>query len=626
MTPENEKKGIKRKTNRRKFLKNGVVLGATGTATLSGLQTIEGIGHPGSSSTTHGENENQEGEVLYNGIQLAKEWPPRSRRADSYDSMPVPYLSSPPSVIPVDVGRQLFVDGFLIEYTNLKRVFHQPVKHVVNPLLKPETEVEINQGYCPMAAPFSDGCFYDPEDKLFKLWYMAGWFDGTALATSTDGIHWERPTLDIVPGTNLVFYPKGLRRDGLSIWLDHEAKEIDQRFKMYVYERAGDIGKLLGQEDPEGWFDNESPNKAGGFVLTSHDGIHWKMRGQVGKTGDNTTLFYNPFRKQWVFTLRTVGRAQPPWDIDSSNSGSNGQPRRGRARSYWENPDFMAAVGGWDGFNPVFWLGMDRDDPKRANYDIGRQPQLYKIDAVGYESLMLGLIQVHYGPPNSVGAQGGFPKLTELQLAFSRDGFHWDRTCRDTFISGRPHDKDSWERAYVHSIGGVCNVVNDKLYFYYTAFQGDESNQNSIPFWSGLYANASTGLAVLRRDGFASIEAQQNEGILLTRVITFSGKHLFVNIDGSSGRLYAEICQVDGRPMSGFTRNECLPISTDSTKQLVVWKNRGNLESLSGKPIRIKFYLTNAKLYSFWVSRTRDGASGGATAAGGPGLTGTWDV
>ena len=370
-------------------------------------------------SATHGENENQEGEVLYNGIQLAKEWPPRNSRADSYDSMPVPYLASPPSVIPVDVGRQLFVDGFLIEYTNLKRVFHQPVKHVANPLLKPETEVEMNQGYCPMAAPFSDGCFYDPEDKLFKLWYMAGWFDGTALATSTDGIHWERPTLDVVPGTNLVFYPKGLRRDGLSIWLDHETQDIEQRFKMYVYERAGDIGKLLGQEDPEGLFDNQSPNKAGGFILTSHDGIHWKMRGQVGKTGDNTTFFYNPFRKQWVFTLRTVGRAQPPWDIDISNLVSTGRRRRGRARSYWENPEFMAAVGGWDEFNPVFWLGMDRNDPKRTNYDIGRQPQLYKIDAVGYESLMLGLIQVHYGPPNSVGAQGGFPKLTELQLAFS---------------------------------------------------------------------------------------------------------------------------------------------------------------------------------------------------------------
>ncbi|MEA3477784.1 MAG: glycosyl hydrolase family 32, partial [Bacteroidota bacterium] len=262
----------------------------------------------------------------------------------------------------------------------------------------------------------------------------------------------------------------------------------------------------------------------------------------------------------------------------------------------------------------------------RANYDIGREPQIYKVDAVGYESLMLGLIQPHYGPPNTVCAKGGFPKLTELQLAFSRDGFHWDRTCRETFIGAKPHEKDSWERGYIHSTGGVCNIVDDKLYFYYTAFQGDELNLNPLQHWNGLYANASTGLAVLRRDGFASMEADEEEGILLTRPVRFSGKHLFVNMDGPGGRLYAEVCQQNGKPISGFTRDECLPISTDSTKQLVTWKDGDSLESLAGKPVRVKFYLTNSKIYSFWVSRNPDGVSGGATAAGGPGLTGNWDI
>jgi hypothetical protein len=35
-----------------------------------------------------------------------------------------PYLTSPPEVIPIDVGRQLFVDDFLIAETTLKRTFH----------------------------------------------------------------------------------------------------------------------------------------------------------------------------------------------------------------------------------------------------------------------------------------------------------------------------------------------------------------------------------------------------------------------------------------------------------------------------------------------------------------------
>ena len=592
----------KSRTTRRTFLKNRVFSGAAGVAGICALETpkvrpVAGRYPPGVQG-----HDPPGGDVLYNGIGLPLRWPPQEMNPDSWRPMPVPYLQSLPEVIPIDVGRQLFVDDFLIEYTDLKRDFHQPVKYEGNPVLKPETEVEMNQGYCPMAAPFSDGCFYDPADNLFKLWYMAGWFDGTALATSSDGIHWRRPELDVVPGTNLVL-PRRDTRDGVSFWIDHDAKDPAERFKMYRYERAGKIGEKL--------------SAVGGFILTSPDGAHWNWHGKIGKTGDNSTFFYNPFRKQWVFTVRTVGRPAPPWAVDPWSRRS-----RGRARSYWENEEFLAALDGWDGYDPVFWLGADQLDRKRENYDIGREPQLYKVDAVGYESLMLGLLQVHYGPPNSECAKGGFPKLTELQLAFSRDGFHWDRSCRETFI-GATLQRDSWERAYVHSVGGVCNLVDDKLYFYYTAFQGDESNRNPLPQWSGMYANASTGVAVLRRDGFASMAAAE-EGILLTRLVKFRGKHLFINVEGD--RLSAEVCQEDGTPVPGFTRGDCVPVSKDSTKHLIVWKDADSLESLAGKPLRFKFYLTKSRIYAFWVSQNRLGASGGATAAGGPGLRGNWDT
>ena len=64
-----------------------------------------------------------------------------------------------------------------------------------------------------------------PGDDTFKLWYHAGWFDGTALATSSDGLNWERPTLDVVPGTNAVIeHPPDWRRDGALVWLDADAE------------------------------------------------------------------------------------------------------------------------------------------------------------------------------------------------------------------------------------------------------------------------------------------------------------------------------------------------------------------------------------------------------------------
>ncbi|GAC1528884.1 MAG: hypothetical protein NVS3B15_06930 [Sediminibacterium sp.] len=592
--------------SRRRFLKSGAVLGSAAGVMLTGTAVIASVATEGSDSKKVNEKNGPDapgGELLYNGIQLPAQWPPRTMNPGSYDPMPVPYLVSPPKLLPIDTGRQLFVDEFLIEYTNLKRKFHQPVKHTSNPLLKPETKTEMNDGFCPMAAPFSDGCFYDPGDKLFKLWYMAGWFDGTALATSSDGIHWERPGLNVVPGTNLVLAVKDdLRRDGASVWLDHDAKDPAERFKMYLYARQGKVGGKL--------------NAYGGFLLTSPDGIHWKWGEKIGQASDNNTFFYNPFRKKWVFTIRRESRPAPPWSDPWRNEGC-------RARSYWENTDFKAALDGWQ--DAVFWFGADKLDPKRAHYEIGQEPQIYKVDAVGYESLVLGLIQPHYGPTNEECAKGGFPKLTELQVAFSRDGFHWDRSCRETFIAGEPDNKDSWERGYIHSVGGVCNVVGDKLHFYYTAFKGNELNQHPLQQWNGMYANASTGLAVLRRDGFASMETE-GEGMLLTRVVKFSGKYLFVNVDGLQGKLYAEACREDGKALPGFTRSDCLPISIDSTKFLVKWKDGDSLASLAGKPVRFRFYLNNAKIYAFWVSQNLHGTSGGATAAGGPGLKGNWDI
>ena len=69
-----------------------------------------------------------EGKELYNGIVLPKEWPPNYGPSDygkyNRQPMPVPYLDAPPVVIPIDVGRQLFVDDFLIKQTTLQRTFH----------------------------------------------------------------------------------------------------------------------------------------------------------------------------------------------------------------------------------------------------------------------------------------------------------------------------------------------------------------------------------------------------------------------------------------------------------------------------------------------------------------------
>lgn len=547
-----------------------------------------------------------EGELLYNGIRLPKEWPPKTPIKDR-SVRPVPYLVDPPAVIPIDVGRQLFVDNFLIEKTDLTRTFHHAQKYEGNPVLKPETALE-KKGPC--ATVFNDGVWFDPKDQLFKMWYEAGWFDGTGYAISKDGLAWTRPNLDVVAGSNRILPAAGHgQRDGDTVWMDSFAKDPNQRFKMYIYERPAE--------------------KFGGRFFTSADGIHWDDKGKahVGE-GDNTTFFYNPFRKKWVYSIRLY--------------------RMGRARDYWETDDIARATetrsedhSPWTGVDE-----LDKPDPGMlalipsaeeiakeaaatnksvaeltATYHTlyGDPPQLYNVDAVGYESIMLGVYGILDGPTGSKGwNKTKTAKTLDLELAYSRDGFHFDRPDRTAFLACS-RKEGTWDRGYLHTPGGICNVVGDKLYFFYGGWSG------TGPSGPGVYAGGAVGLAFLRRDGFASMDAGSSAGSLTTRAVTFKGKYLFVNLDAPKGDLRAEVLDEQGKVIEPFSSKNSQAAAVDETKHQMTWKGSGDLSALAGRKVKFRFQLTNGQLYSFWVTPDAKGASFGYVAAGGPGLAGAVD-
>lgn len=553
-------------------------------------------------------------EILYNGIELPARWPPRWDPRDvqaARKPRPVPCLDHPPAVIPINVGRQLFVDDFLIEETDLSRSFHHAEKFAGNPVLQPETPLEMNGGRLPCATVFNDGVWFDPEDWLFKMWYHAGWFDGTAYAVSKDGLRWDRPHLDVVPGTNRVL-PKVNHgaRDGCAVWLDPFATERQQRFKMFLFERPGD--------------------KFGGRVFTSRDGIHWSEPTRTGSVGDNTTIFYNPFRKKWVYSVR---RSRPVY---------------GRARDYREHDDLVQGAS-WRTGELAFWActdDLDRPDPailalmpkteeirreaeksgkdfeqllKEYRFDYGDPPQLYNLDAVAYESLMLGVFSIHRGPANAICERLKTPKITDLTLAYSRDGFHWHRPDRTPFLASSRKEGD-WDRAYLHSSASICAVVGDRLYFYYGGWSG-----KSPVLGSHIYAGGATGVAFLRRDGFASMDAGEQAGTLTTRPVVFQGKYLFVNLDAPGGELRVELLDERGKTVAPFSVENCIAIRCDKTRQGVTWKGSGDLAPLAGRAVRFRFHLRQGRLYAFWVTPDRNGASHGYVAAGGPEFTGPID-
>ena len=513
------------------------------------------------------------GELLYNGIRLGSPWPPNNRYF-SPEPIDPPYLGDPPAVIPIDLGRQLFVDDFLIEESSLARTFHRATYHPASPVLRPTTPWEMRDEMAdrtrakpnPTAMVFSDGVVFDPRDRLFKMWYMAGYGMNTCLATSHDGISWDRPSFDVVKGTNIVLSEP---RDSSTVWLDHENADGGGRFKFAFYN---------GSE--------------GGIVLqTSDDGVHWRRRGVAKHRGDRSTFFWNPFRRVWVFSLRD--------DVNGNE----------RHRRYYETRDFASA--GWDANGPPLWIGADSADLRRPEYNTA--PELYCLDCVAYESVVLGMFTIWHGE------RPEREKPNDISIGFSRDGFHWARPNREAFI-GVSEEPGAWNWANVQPAGGCCLVMGDRLYFYVSGRQGERgTNRPGV---------CSTGLATLRRDGFASLTDDHASpqpvrvgslpSSVTTRPIMFSGGHLFVNAS-ITGSMKVEVLDRGGRVIQGFSADDCEAVSGDATRTQVSWKRRP-LRELAGEQLRFRFRIDRGRLYSFWVSSSPAGASNGFVGAGGPGF------
>ena len=528
--------------------------------------------------------------TLSNGIELPAQWPPRYEVPAERKEMPVPYLQQKPEVIPVNTGRQLFVDSFLIEETTLVSVYHKPNFYAGNPVLEPTEKWEETTEGAPYASPFSDGIWYDDQTGKFRMWYLAG--AGTihkqsnqtfytCYAESEDGKHWTKPTLDLVPGTNIV---DTCNRDAATVWLDRMEKDPAKRWKFFNVERR------------------PLDSRWSCILKYSADGIHWSEGvAQSGDLYDRTSAFYNPFTGKWALSMRYS------------------TPVSYRSRAYLEHsdPEMLVSLAHRmrrdvpDKF-VHFWFTPDDKELRHPKYP-EVEPGIYNFDAIAYESIMLGLYSAWCGPENDICKRDGIQKRNVVSLGYSRDGFHFSRPTHEAFMDVN-ETEGAWNWGNMQSINGVPLIVGDSLYFYSSG-----RRLNKI-MWDSY---TSTGLATLRRDGFVSMRAGREEGTLTTEKLSFDGKYFFVNADvkAKKAQLAVELLDEQGTPIPGFTKKDCVVMKkADSTKQLVTWKNNADLSSLKGKVIRAKFYLTNGDLYAFWISPWQSGESRGYTAGGGPGL------
>lgn len=488
-------------------------------------------------------------------------------------------LAAQPTPLRIGRQKQLFIDDYIVAtQSGISKTLHQPKKHTANPILPmvPAGESDWQQG---MPISFSTVLF-DEETAMFKLWYSLhekGESDSQAVlayATSYDGHHWETPTLGLheYRGTwqnNVVIPSQGLE---CGILKDDHERNPAKRYKMlYPGIRAAYSADGLHWQD---YNDGERVI----FHAPGHDSQsvpYWDedLGKYVAIIRDRTGMI-----KRVRTILVTDPAARAGWKELWGGEGKKRSPESHSIRQVGqvESDDFLH----WTPMRTI--VAPDASDPPNRD-------QFYNMQVLLYEGLRLGFVTVFsYDPEYCRGA---------VQLTYSRDGLNWERAAnRAVFLptSDNPSDVD-WGAVY--PLQGPI-VLGDEIWIYYNGYAADH-NHRLYPGVKG-FPNGIC-LAKLRLDGFVSVGAGADEGTLTTKPFALEGERLELNADARDGHVLVEILDDQSQPLTGLTKEDCVPLRTDRLRHVVEWAGNSRLGVARSKPIQLRFYLREAKLFSFTI-------------------------
>lgn len=163
--------------------------------------------------------------------------------------------------------------------------------------------------------------------------------------------------------------------------------------------------------------------------------------------------------------------------------------------------------------------------------------------------------------------------------------------------------------------------MGDELWFYYTGFKtrvppytrnADGSRRDPATLTPQENADLEDGcsaicLAVLRRDGFVSLDAPPEGGFVLTRPLRADGARLFLNVNAAGGgSARVEVLDEEGTAMDGFSSGDAALLTTNGVRVEARWRSGARWGQLHGRTIRLKIHLADASLYAFSAEEDED--------------------
>ena len=448
----------------------------------------------------------------------------------------------------IDIGsrRELFVDRFLIDgMHNARMELHQP-----------RDEGLVLAFDKPWEGQFCGYCTVLKIGDRYRVYYRgrpdAG-EDGdrtetTCIAESDNGVAWTRPDVGLyeVNGTrenNIVLADTAPYTHNFSPFIDtRPGVESQERFKA-----------ICGLH-PEGL-----------ALFVSSDGLSWKLEKKQIITSkefafdSQACAFWSATEAQYVCYFRTW-QDKTRWVSRTTSDDCR----------TWSTPVEMKSD------MPIEHFYTNQTHP------YFRAPHLYI-------SLLARFVPhrqvVTDEQAQAIGVNPKYFKDTsDAVFVTSRGTDRFDRTFMTSFV--RPGiGAENWVSRTNYPALNLAQTGPHEMSMYV--------NQN--------YAQSTAHLRrySMRLDGFASIRADYTGGELLTRPLIFSGNKLAINFSTSAaGSIRVEVQDAEGKPIPGFNLFECREQIGNEIERQVTWESDGDLSSLAGQSVRLRFWMKDADLFA----------------------------
>jgi hypothetical protein len=472
--------------------------------------------------------------------------------------------------------RVLFLDMLEVgKMEGVEQVLVPATKDEANPVFTPDQDRDAFDHL----RVFNHGTvLFDPARRIYRMWYSGmrpypesiawwHWLRG-GYAESDDGRNWRRINLGQAEWNGSI--ENNLFPDFPicpCVYRDDADADPRRRYKMLHFLNAGEQTDLAAA----GGYDLDAPYYPG-FLYTSPDGLRWSREPAEITFPEGRPLSFVP---QCFFRDDADPDPQRRWKA----YGFMSVTYRRRAGGFAYSPEALH----WTGHprNPV----LEPQTSRLPMIPAGRLSQIHDMVVWREGDLYLGLFQDQRSP-----------ECMPLELAVSRDGEH--------FVYPKPGEPfiaeggaGRWDNREL--LPSTPLRVGDELWFYY----GGAGPTPRIESPNDLYWTVSCGLARSRVEGLTCLQPvkEGDSGSLTT--VPFRAPEscrLTVNAACSPGSvLRVELCSPEGKPLPGYGRTDCQPVSVDSVRTPVTWE-RGPVIAVESQ-FCIRFFLEGAgvRLYAF---------------------------